>query len=68
MLEINYNKFLLELAKSEMSSVELEVKSGVGRNTISKIINGRTMVRPQIAGKLAKALNIPVEQIVNIKG
>jgi len=66
MLEINYDKFILELARNEMTTLELESKSRVGRNTISKIINGKTIVRPQIVGKIARALNVSVEQIVNI--
>ena len=67
MLKINRDKFLLALAKAEMSTVELQAKSGVGRNTISKIMNGETYVRPQLVGKLAKALNVGVEQLVVIQ-
>lgn len=67
MLKINSDKFLLALAKSGMTTTELKVKSGVGRNTISKVINNETAVRPVIVGKLAKALNVQVEQIIDIE-
>jgi plasmid maintenance system antidote protein VapI len=66
MLRISSDKFLLALARSGMTTTELKVKSGVGRNTISKIINNETAVRPVIVGKLAKALNVQVEQILDI--
>lgn len=67
MLKINSDKFLLALAKSGMTTTELKDKSGVGRNTISKVINNETGVRPVIVGKLAKALNVQVEQIIDIE-
>jgi plasmid maintenance system antidote protein VapI len=67
MLRINHDKFLIALAKSGMTTTELKIKSGVGRNTISKVINEDTLIRPALIGKLAKALNVDVEQIVDIK-
>lgn len=67
MLKINCNKFLVALAKSEMSTTELKIKAKVGRNTISKVMKGESSVRPAILGKLAKALNVDVEQIVDIE-
>ena len=66
MLKINSNKFSLALAKAGMTTTELKAKSGVGRNTISKAMNSEINVRPVIIGKLAKALNVEVEQIVDI--
>lgn len=66
MLRISSDKFLLALARSGMTTTELKEKSGVGRNTISKIINSETTVRPVVVGKLAKALNVQVEQILDI--
>jgi plasmid maintenance system antidote protein VapI len=67
MLRISSEKFLLALARSGMTTTELKVKSGVGRNTISKIINNETTVRPVVVGKLAKALDVQVEQILDIE-
>ena len=66
MFRISHEKFLLALAKSEMTTSQLNEKSGVCRSTISKVMNGETNVRPVIVGKLAKALNVEVEQIVDI--
>jgi transcriptional regulator with XRE-family HTH domain len=67
MLEVNQNKFLLALAKAGMTTTDLEAKAKVGRTTISKIANGNTKIRPALVGKLAKALNVDVEQIVDFK-
>lgn len=67
MLTVNYDKFLLALAKAEMTTVELQAKSGVGRNTISKLMNGDMKVRPQVIGKIARALNVPVESLVDFQ-
>jgi transcriptional regulator with XRE-family HTH domain len=64
MLKINCNNFLLALAKAEMTTTELHIKSGVGRNTISKLMNAETNVRPQLIGKIARALNVPIEDII----
>ncbi|MCC9294385.1 helix-turn-helix transcriptional regulator [Clostridium sp. WLY-B-L2] len=67
MLEVNQNKFLLALAKAGMTTTDLEAKAKVGRTTISKVVNGNTKIRPALVGKLAKALNVDVEQIVDFK-
>lgn len=64
MLKINTNKLLLALAKAGMTTIELKEKSGIGRNTISKIMNHDATVRPIIIGKLAKALNVTVEELL----
>lgn len=64
MLKINKDKFLLALAKEGMTVTDLKIKSKVGRNTISNIINGKANVRPVIIGKLASALNVSVEDLV----
>jgi DNA-binding Xre family transcriptional regulator len=66
MIMVNRDKFLLALAKAAMTTTELKVKSGVGRNTISKIMNNEATIRPAIIGKLAKALNVQVEQLIDI--
>jgi transcriptional regulator with XRE-family HTH domain len=66
MLNISCNKFLVALANAGMTTLDLGIQSGVGRNTISKIMNGKTNVRPQVVGKLARALNVPVEDLVDL--
>ncbi|HEY5576414.1 MAG TPA: helix-turn-helix transcriptional regulator [Clostridiaceae bacterium] len=64
MLEVDYQKLLIALAKAGMTASDLNEKSGVGRNTISRIINHEGSVRPAIVGKLAKVLNIAVEDLL----
>lgn len=66
MIKINYDRFLLAMAKAEMTTIELQGKSRVGRNTISKIMNGNTQVKPQIIGKIAKAFNVSVEFLIGM--
>ncbi|WP_286909680.1 helix-turn-helix transcriptional regulator [Clostridium sp. UBA1652] len=64
MLKIDRDKFLIAIARAEITTTELKAKSNVGRNTISNIINGKVYVRPVIIGKLANALNVSVEDLV----
>lgn len=65
MLIINSKEFTLALAKAGMTINELNDKSGVGKSTISKILKSETSVRPSILGKLAGALNVKVEDLIN---
>jgi transcriptional regulator with XRE-family HTH domain len=61
---LNLKKFKLAQAKSCLSTSELSKKSGLGTNTIWKIISGKSVARPKTIGKLAKALNINVEELI----
>ncbi|MFA6941915.1 MAG: helix-turn-helix transcriptional regulator [Clostridiaceae bacterium] len=65
MLKIDHDKFLLALAKAKLTTTKLKTKSGVGRNTISKIMNGGANVRPDSIGKIAEALNVSVEELIS---
>lgn len=65
MITINTEKFLLALAESSSTSKEIAEKAGVSRVVVSKIINGRQLsARPQTLGKIAKALNVKVEDLM----
>lgn len=65
MVSINRDKFILALANQAISTGIFSKESGVSRTIISKIINGRTSeVRTNTAGKLAKALNCKVEDLI----
>lgn len=55
----------VERIKKKMTQKELEEKSGVCRNVISKIENGYSdNVLLSAYKKLAKALDIPVEELI----
>lgn len=64
--EMIISKIMLEthLAKKCMTYSELSYKSGISRITIQKIVNGRTDARPITIGKIAKALNVNVEELI----
>lgn len=65
MVTINKDKFIFALANKITSTEMFSKESGVSRTIISKIINGHTSsVRTQTAGKLAKALNCKVEDLI----
>ena len=62
-MRINKANLDLAMAACGYSSKALVSASGVSRTTISHIRSGKTC-RPDIAGKIAKALNVPIEQLV----
>lgn len=43
---------------------ELSVQSEVSRIALSKIMNGKSNPKPVTIGKIAKALNVKVEDII----
>lgn len=59
------NKKKLELAMAEacMNSNDLAIKANMPRPSVNNVIVGRN-VRPATIGKIAKALNVPVESIL----
>lgn len=51
-------------AKRVLTLQELEAKSGVSYNTIWRLENGKTGVRPSTVRKLASALGVEPEALV----
>lgn len=62
-MKIDTNKVTLILAEQEMTKKVLAEKSGICRQNIS-IILGRGTCTPATAGKIAKALDIPIAEII----
>lgn len=62
-MKIDVKKLLLALGEKQMSVHELAEKSSVSRTTIAAIKAGKTC-RPDIAGKIAQALNIPLADLI----
>lgn len=60
------NKIKLEIAMSEkyLNFMKLSKVSGVSRTTLSYINNGKSC-RPDVAGKIAKALEVSVEDLID---
>jgi transcriptional regulator with XRE-family HTH domain len=66
-MNLNLKKLKIAQARACLSINDLSNKSGLGKATISKIINGVSNPSARSVGLLAKALNIDVEQIIDIK-
>lgn len=62
-MRIHKHELLTAMANAGMSFKALASVSGVSRATLSYINNGKAC-RPETVGKLAKALGVPVEQLV----
>jgi putative transcriptional regulator len=62
-MKINVTKMLISMAEFQMSVNELAEKSGVSRGTVSAIKAGKTC-RPDIAGKIAQALDKPLAELI----
>ena len=58
------SKLIIARASEGLTISELSELSGVSRHTISRIEKGLTSPRPNILGKLAKALNKTVEYFI----
>lgn len=62
-MKIDCEQIELFLAKAGMSKQALAAKSGLSRNGI-RLIMHRGTCKPDTAGKLAKGLGAPVEEII----
>lgn len=65
-VKINVEKMLLAMARKQYNCAGLAKASGVSRASISYIRNGKTC-KPDIAGKLAVALDLSVEELIETK-
>lgn len=62
-MRIDRLKFVTELTKQDLTLIELSKRSGVNRVTLSNIKNGKSC-REDIAKKVANALNIELEKLI----
>lgn len=62
-MKIDVNKIKLILAEREMTRSALAALCGISRQNISTILT-RGTCEPKTAGKLARGLGIPVDEIV----
>ncbi|SHI92556.1 helix-turn-helix domain-containing protein [Parasporobacterium paucivorans] len=63
-MRIDSNKLNILAAKSCLSMIEISKLSGVDTVTISRILKGSQEPRIQTIGKLARALNVQVEDLI----
>lgn len=62
-MQLNKQKIMLFMAKQELSIAVLAERYGVTKQRMSYILNC-SKVRPETAGKLAKALEVDVAEII----
>lgn len=62
-MKVNRKKLQLAMANACLNSEDLAVKAELPRPTLNNAITGRS-VRPATVGKIARALGVPVEQII----
>lgn len=62
-MRINRVTLAAELARREWRDKKLVELSGISRATISAIKGGKT-ISPSTAQKIANALNMPIEQLI----
>lgn len=62
-MRIDRLKLITELARQDMTQKRLSELSGVSKVTISCIVNGKSC-KDAVAGKIAKALNVDVTEIM----
>lgn len=62
-MRIDRVKFIAELARRDIKAKDIAESAGVSRATVSAIRGGKT-IAPDTAQKIAAALNVPVEKLV----
>jgi len=62
-MRIDKRALTVAMAKLGFDFVRLSKESGISRTTLSYIYNGK-LCKPATAGKLAKALGVPVEELI----
>lgn len=64
-MKIDTNKVQIAMANACITSKELSELSGVSRESLTKMFNGKRNPKPITIGKIAKALNVKVESIID---
>ena len=62
-MKLDVKKVLLRMAYLNLNQQRLAERAGVSRQTISSVMNGRNC-RPELLGKIAKALEVNPEEII----
>lgn len=64
-MKINYEKFFIACARAEMTMTAVVNKTGLSCFVLSRIKQGKN-VNAATAGKLAAALGVPVEELLEL--
>lgn len=63
-MKINKTKLIMAMANACSTIGELSDHSGISRTALNTFINGKGNPKPATIGKVAKALNINVEDLI----
>lgn len=63
-MKINKQKLQVAMANACLSMDDLVALAEVSRVSISKYLSGKRQPKPKTVGKIAKALNVPVTEII----
>lgn len=64
-MKLDSQKLLISMANACITITELAEKSKVSRPTLTKFTAGKSNPKPATIGKLAKALNVKVEDLID---
>ena len=63
-MKINFQSLQIAMANACMNKGELAESANISRVSISKYFSGKRTPSPKTIGKIAKALNVPVTDII----
>lgn len=63
-MNLDLEKLKIAQARACLSVNDLVDETGLVRSTISKVLNGRINPKPKTLGRIAKALNVNIEDII----
>nr|WP_315022973.1 helix-turn-helix transcriptional regulator [uncultured Aminipila sp.] len=63
-MKLDKERFEIALANQNLLVQELCDNAGITRASLNLALKGKRTPRPQTIGKIARALNVPVEQII----
>ncbi len=63
-MKIDKHKLDIAMGNACLTFGELSTLSGVSRVSVNKFLSGRSNARPATIGRIAKALNVPVQEII----
>jgi len=67
-MEINKQKLRIAMATACMNMDDLAASADVSRNSIAKYLLGLRNPTTKTLGKIAKALKVPVESLIDMEG
>lgn len=67
-MKIDKMKVDIAMANKGFSAKELSEKCGISQITITRLKKGVQKARPETVGKIAKALDVQVENLIDLDG